>query len=442
MKLKHAMLATTMLALTACGGGSHRPVYSGHEESTAGVPGFDEKGKKLSPNVKLGQSYSVDGETYVPKYEPGYMEEGMASWYGPGFHGGKTANGERYDSSEMTAAHRTLPLPSMVRVTFLKTGKSAIVRVNDRGPYAHGRIIDLSKSAADAIGMTKYGTGKVRVEYLEQETRRFTTLMAGGRDPKDIDVDEEVIAFLDKQRNATSAMVADATDVMPAQPANSSVFDVVQASNVADNSPAPVASDSWVSHINPISTAHAEVPARPLTNPESVSSNDLPPAELPASGVTAVSPEVTVEPAHPAPAVEIKAAPAIKIAPAATNRASQATVIMPKNNNVRIVPKTAGENTAVVTVKPASVSIKPIAAVPITTGGSYVQLGAFASKANAESLVSKVSDVGSANISTMTLENGQSIYRVRMGPYADADNLAKALAKLQERGLDAKPIYE
>ena len=110
--IKHMTLISALLLLAACGS-SHRPVYSGHQESTEGVPGFV-NGKKVSPHVKLGQSYTVDGETFVPRHQPDYVEEGVASWYGPGFHGGKTANGEEFDEDELTAAHRTLPLPSRV----------------------------------------------------------------------------------------------------------------------------------------------------------------------------------------------------------------------------------------------------------------------------------------------------------------------------------------
>ena len=190
--LKRFILLGLVLALSACGTSSHRPRYSGHQESTEGVPGFV-NGKKVSPNVKLGQSYEVDGETYVPRYEPDYVEEGMASWYGPGFHGGKTANGERFDKEELTAAHRTLPLPSIVKVTLISSGKSAYVRVNDRGPFAKSRIIDLSYGAAKEIGLIGPGTGRVRVEYMPGESQRFVDLMAQGRDPKDIDVASEVI---------------------------------------------------------------------------------------------------------------------------------------------------------------------------------------------------------------------------------------------------------
>ena len=96
-----------------------------------------------------------------------------ASWYGPGFHGRQTASGERYDENGLTAAHGTLPLPSIARVTLLKTGKSILVRINDRGPFSKKRIIDLSKGSAKEIGLIKYGVAKVRVEYLPDETEQY-----------------------------------------------------------------------------------------------------------------------------------------------------------------------------------------------------------------------------------------------------------------------------
>ncbi len=130
--------------------------------------------------VKIGKPYTVAGEKYVPAYNPTYDEIGTASWYGPGFHGGHTANGERYDQNDLTAAHRTLPLPSIVRVTNLDNGKSAIIRINDRGPFAHSRIIDLSRAAADKLGVIRTGTAKVRVQFLDQETREYVMKMPNG----------------------------------------------------------------------------------------------------------------------------------------------------------------------------------------------------------------------------------------------------------------------
>ncbi len=111
--------------------------------------------------------YTVLGRDYVPAttLRP-YKERGIASWYGRKFHGQKTSNGETYDMYAMTAAHPTLPLPSYVRVTSMATGKSVVVRVNDRGPFLHGRIIDLSYAAAHRIGTAARGSGEVEVEAI------------------------------------------------------------------------------------------------------------------------------------------------------------------------------------------------------------------------------------------------------------------------------------
>lgn len=95
------------------------------------------------------------------------IEEGMASWYGPGLQGNQTANGEVFDMNKMTAAHPELPFNTRVKVTNLENGKSVIVRINDRGPYAKKRIIDLSKAAAEKIGMLETGTTRVRIERLK-----------------------------------------------------------------------------------------------------------------------------------------------------------------------------------------------------------------------------------------------------------------------------------
>ena len=112
-----------------------------------------------------GPLYTVFGETYAVKDEShGYREEGWASWYGKKFHGHLTANGETYDMFAMTGAHKTLPIPSYVRVTHLENGKSVVVRINDRGPFHEGRIIDLSYAAAARLGMLKQGSAQVRVE--------------------------------------------------------------------------------------------------------------------------------------------------------------------------------------------------------------------------------------------------------------------------------------
>jgi rare lipoprotein A len=120
---------------------------------------------------KIGKPYQVDGVWYYPKADMDYDETGIASWYGPGFHGQYTANGEIYDQNGLTAAHKTLPLPSMVRVTNLDNGRSIVVRVNDRGPFVNGRIIDLTRRDAQLLGFIDQGTAKVRVQVLKDESQ-------------------------------------------------------------------------------------------------------------------------------------------------------------------------------------------------------------------------------------------------------------------------------
>ena len=119
---------------------------------------------------KVGKPYQVDGTWYYPREDLTYDETGIASWYGEAFHGRYTANGEVFDLNGLTAAHHTLPLPSVVQVTNLENGRSLTLRVNDRGPFARGRIIDVSRQAAKLLGFEQQGTAKVHVRVLESET--------------------------------------------------------------------------------------------------------------------------------------------------------------------------------------------------------------------------------------------------------------------------------
>lgn len=158
------ILCLSLFLLSACSElelGSHlakRVPMPGDARSTTG-------------DFKVGNPYQIKGKTYYPAEKYSFSETGIASWYGPGFHGKLTANGEVFNRHELTAAHRTLQMPSIVRVTNLENGRSIVVRVNDRGPFAHGRIIDLSEKAAELLGMKSKGTAKVRVDVLEEESR-------------------------------------------------------------------------------------------------------------------------------------------------------------------------------------------------------------------------------------------------------------------------------
>jgi rare lipoprotein A len=108
---------------------------------------------------------------YFQGYPVGFVERGVASWYGPGFHGNKTANGERYDMHQLTAAHRTLPLGSIAVIRSMSTGRQVTVRINDRGPFARGRVLDLSFAGAQALGMTGAGTDQIELRVVGYQGR-------------------------------------------------------------------------------------------------------------------------------------------------------------------------------------------------------------------------------------------------------------------------------
>lgn len=125
---------------------------------------------QVSGPYKVGKPYQVKGVWYYPQADYNYNETGIASWYGPGFHSKATANGETYDENDLTAAHKTLPMPSLVRVTNLENGRSIVVRINDRGPFVNNRIIDMSRRGAQLLGFEQNGTAKVRVEVMKDES--------------------------------------------------------------------------------------------------------------------------------------------------------------------------------------------------------------------------------------------------------------------------------
>ena len=153
-------LCLALLELAAC---SSRPpvrTASASRSSGTGEGGY----------YKIGKPYQINGTTYTPAWDPNYDETGIASWYAGEFTGEPTGNGELYDPNQLTAAHRTLPMPSLVRVTNLDNGRALIVRVNDRGPYAQNRIIDCSRRCAQLLGFEQKGTAKVRVQILAKES--------------------------------------------------------------------------------------------------------------------------------------------------------------------------------------------------------------------------------------------------------------------------------
>jgi rare lipoprotein A len=173
------LLAFSVVCVTVASCGSTRDVAPERKKRPKEYFSEKEYGVKASPRVAYGRNvpkgggrditgkpYRVKGKWYVPKEEKSYNKTGLASWYGSAFHGRLTANGEVYDQYHLSAAHPTFPLPSYARVTNLENGDSVIVRVNDRGPYHPGRIIDLSNKAAEMLDVQNKGTAPVRVQYV------------------------------------------------------------------------------------------------------------------------------------------------------------------------------------------------------------------------------------------------------------------------------------
>ena len=170
--LAAALLLATCLGAAGCAGTPKGGKYYSDDGPPESVPDGLARVPDAVPRHEpfhrfANRPYTVFGRTYVPVVdrEP-TRERGMASWYGRKFHGRKTASGEVYDMFAMTAAHRTLPIPSFARVTSVKDGRSVVVRINDRGPFHAERVIDLSYAAADRIGIVAAGSGLVEVERL------------------------------------------------------------------------------------------------------------------------------------------------------------------------------------------------------------------------------------------------------------------------------------
>src|SRR6266481_4125214 len=160
------LLPTILIGLLLAAGGSQQRAGTGYEgQHRAGRPMY-----------KVGAPYQINGVWYYPAVDYNYDETGVASWYGEQFEQEYTATGEIFDLNQLTAAHRTLPMPSIVQITNLENGRSMQLRVNDRGPFARGRIIDVSRRAAQLLGFETDGTALVRLTIMKDESIQVAEL--------------------------------------------------------------------------------------------------------------------------------------------------------------------------------------------------------------------------------------------------------------------------
>lgn len=332
--------------------------------------------QRAAPNAgtyRVGKPYQVNGTWYYPKEQTDYNEVGLASWYGPGFHGHLTADGEVYDQRSLTAAHATLPLPVNVRVTNLDNGRSIVLRVNDRGPFHPGRIIDVSQRAAELLGFREAGTARVRVEYLSRADGQPYTMMASSKPPPSSPV---------PSRPSASAPVIASMAPVPNPPAP-----IVSSQDVAppDNSGTP--------QLRASITPAADVP--PPENSTSVAQARVAAGDLPSDADFASEGSV-------ASTGTADTAPVASAAPVQLDAPS------PQPN-------------------------------PAPPGQLYVQVGAFSDSHNAMQAYNEVLGLGKASISPLMV-NGETIYRVRLGPVADADEASRITSKLKASGHDGAKI--
>ncbi|MCA3263868.1 MAG: septal ring lytic transglycosylase RlpA family protein [Telmatospirillum sp.] len=346
---------------------------------------------------KVGEPYQIAGAWYYPAEDWSYAETGIASFYGgersgTDFHGKLTANGELYDMNALTAAHTTLPMPSLVRVTNLENGRSIVLRVNDRGPFARGRIIDVSRRAAQLLGFEGQGTARVRVEIQAEESQRLKAALTG-RD--------------ENQTVAAVPRTAVASDALPPPPG------ARETRTQAAALPPPSAT---------LPTARTD-PAR-AAQPTTRQGR---PRETQAPLARQAAPIQTQAANDPVPAPAPSGAPAARTAQPVMGRNNQAVAAPP----TPVAPRNAAGSPEVAALP---VEQQATARPTLTQGQAlrtnlWVQAGAFGNYENAYRLSVRLSRYGSARVLPATV-NGAQVYRVRVGPLADVGEADKVLDQM------------
>lgn len=319
----------------------------------------------------VGPAYTIGGQRYIPQEQPSYSENGLSSWYGIGLEGNRTSNGEVFNPEAFTAAHRTLPFSSVVKVTNLDNGRAAVVRINDRGPFLQGHIIDVSQRAAQELGFGSTQGNRVRVELLVPETQEIARLTGGSFGTgfgANIDV-PRVAAPL------TTTPISRPVTVTPTSSPSSAL-------PALDDLPTLPSTPT----VRPIPGTNPLPAARPIT-PSGTS------APLPASN-------------QPLP-----------LPPTVTGSAG----------GLPPLPQgTVGAGPAPSAIQPGVATQNAITAPATAGSGFFVQAGSFTSQSNAEQLRNRLSRFGNAIIFPATV-NGTQRFRVRLGPFSSR---AQAQAQL------------
>ncbi|MGH7037579.1 MAG: septal ring lytic transglycosylase RlpA family protein [Stellaceae bacterium] len=370
-----APLALTAL-LAACAGRHMQQSAEMHVNRPAPQPGQE-------GYYRVGTPYEVSGVWYYPHIDYHYDRTGVASWYGPKYDGRLTANGEIFDMNALSAAHPTLPLPSIVRVTDLQNGRSLDLRINDRGPFVDGRIIDLSRRAAQLLGFEGHGTAPVRVRVLKRRSIEVAQL-------------------------ARQGIIADGPLYAQAVPA-AAPLPPVRVARAAPPPPPP-----------PVYT-----PPQPA--PVVIAAANPPPSYEP----PAYQPPVYEQPAYYAPAIssgrfaEPRPAPPhvdfVAYRPPPRRSAGPMTYKLPDLRAIRpITYRLPG-------LRPARI------AADYPPARIYVQAGAFSQARNAQRVRARVSRLASVRVSA-TAVRGVTLYRVRLGPFASVEEAHRVLSRVINGG--------
>lgn len=383
-----------------------------------------------SGRFKVGKPYTIGGRTYYPEENYTHTETGIASWYGPGFHGRKTANGERFDENELTAAHRTLQMPSLVRVTNLENGNSVVVRVTDRGPFHGNRVIDVSKKAADLLGFRGNGTAKVKLQVLGPESmalaeaarRKISTKGAEVAVNNTGQLDERFAAFypgmapLQKQpegKIAADVMVAEAENAaVPYEPA-SNIERVVAGELVPPQ------------EITPAAGYPGDETARVPVPPRKVMAQGYEAQPRPPSDVADTAPYPPMTPPERQATATYEGA---RIRPRGLSSSRHAGIPVATLQPSDLAPRA-----------PAYTQEPKVQVVPVSPTQIYVQAGSFTSQGNAAEVQKQVSSIGPARVHTANI-GGQPYYRVRIGPIESVEKADAVVNTLQRQGRQATII--
>jgi len=357
------ILAGSALLLTGCGGGSSvsRSFETAPPANSSGVADYP---------VKIGEPYELDGITYTPSDAYNYDETGFASWYGKELTGRNTANGEMFEAEAITGAHRTLPLPSYAEVTALDSGKTILVRLNDRGPSARNRLIDLSYGAAKQLGVADKGVFSVRVRRVNPPEAERAVLRTGQPVAMRMETPESLLVPLRRR---------------------------------LDGKPRPTDVAAAGRGVTPA----GNMPAKP----------------------DRTQPAAPVTPANP------------PVASSGTDR----FIVEGAGGRPQMVENSTGDNRATLTpTRPAQAPAprpaptpapRPASTSAAAGGGYFVQVAAFGSRARADELAKKIGG------STQTSGNGK-LFRVRYGPYADANAAQQGLTLAKRNGYQEARIQK